>query len=175
LRETADEIPWLQAHPRGECAQGARAEQRMQLFAEDRNVYVAEQPGTRDHPETQLFHAFQDAARGTLSLNEVDDGGAECFAGRLSPKGWKACRSFHVGAGSPWLVRVWGCSACRAESARGAIAAMWIADSTRMKRVSRKEILCMAEISGSPPKGVAAASNRNGEALNPLTIITQNL
>jgi hypothetical protein len=66
----------------------------MQLFAKDRDMHVAAQPGTRDSTKTQLFHAFHNAAHGTMSLHEIDDSGAECFAGRLSPQ-WKICRSFH--------------------------------------------------------------------------------
>jgi hypothetical protein len=67
----------------------------VELFAKDRGMQVAGQPRTRGRTKTQLFHAFHNATHGTLFLNEVDDGGPECFAGRLSPQGWKVCRSFH--------------------------------------------------------------------------------
>ena len=85
MRETANEIAWLQIQSSGERTQDARAEQRMQLFAEDRDVHVAAEPRTRDRAQAQLFHALHDAADGTMSLYEVGDGRAECFAGRLSP------------------------------------------------------------------------------------------
>ena len=85
LRETANQIAWLEAQPCSERPEGACAEQRMQLFAEDRGVHVAAQPGTRDRTQTQLFHTFNYTAHGTMCLHEVDDGRAECFARRLSP------------------------------------------------------------------------------------------
>jgi len=52
----------------------------MQLLAEDRDVYVAAKPRTRDRAETELLHALHNAAHGTMSLHEVDDGGAERLA-----------------------------------------------------------------------------------------------
>ena len=81
LRETSNEVARLQAQPCGERAQRTRAEERMELLAKDRDMHVAGQPRARDRAKSQLFHAFHDAAHGTLSLHEVNDGGAECFAG----------------------------------------------------------------------------------------------
>jgi hypothetical protein len=57
----------------------------MELFAEDRGMHAGTQPRTRDRTEPQLFHAFHNAAHGTVPLHEVDNGGTECFAARLSP------------------------------------------------------------------------------------------
>jgi len=53
----------------------------MELLAEDRGMHVAAQPRKRDRPETQLFHAPQDAAHGAISLNKFNNVPAECFAG----------------------------------------------------------------------------------------------
>jgi hypothetical protein len=53
----------------------------MELFAEDRGMHVAAQPRQRDRPKTQLFHPSQNSAHGTISLNEVNNVSAECFAG----------------------------------------------------------------------------------------------
>ena len=85
LRETANQIAWLQAQPRRERTQDTCSEQRMQLFAKNRGVHDAAQPRTRDRTQTQLFHTFHDATHGSMLLHEVDDGRAECFARRLSP------------------------------------------------------------------------------------------
>ena len=86
LRKATNKIPRLQIQPRGEGAQCARAEQCVQLLAEDRDVQVADDPGTSERPKTQLFHAPQDLARGTVFLHEIDHGGAERFARRLTPQ-----------------------------------------------------------------------------------------
>src|SRR5450631_508079 len=67
----------------------------MDLFAKDRDMDVGCQPRTCDRTETQLFHAFHNAAHGTLSLHELNHGGAEGFARGLFPKGWEAYRLLH--------------------------------------------------------------------------------
>jgi hypothetical protein len=69
----------------------------MELFTKDRDMYVGCQPRACDRTETQLFHAFHNAAHGTVSLHEVDNGGAECFARGLFPEGWEAHRLLHIG------------------------------------------------------------------------------
>ena len=72
------------------------------------------------------------------------------------------------------LVKVCACGRCTDESAGGAIAVMWITDSRRMNRYIRNENMAMLPTSGSH-RGGAPAINENGEALIPLTRITQNL
>jgi hypothetical protein len=41
----------------------------MELLAKDRDMHVATQPRTRDFTKSQLFHAFHNAAHGTMSLD----------------------------------------------------------------------------------------------------------
>ena len=53
----------------------------MELFAKNRGLHVAAKPRTRDRAKSQLLHALHNAAYGAVSLDEVDNGIAECFAG----------------------------------------------------------------------------------------------
>jgi len=76
----------LQIQFGGQRPQSARTEQRMQLFAENRFVYIAADPGMCHRTQAHFLHAPDDPGYRAVPLDELLDGAGELFARQLAPE-----------------------------------------------------------------------------------------